>query len=596
MRPRSLVLVGGLAAMLATPVLADDPLRIADLAPEGAFLVVGADDISATCKHFDATPLAGLWKSEAVQKTVGEQMEEMLGEMMESLEAEGFDGEPSMPRSLGVAVYADLDEETGMSRAFVLGFADWTGAGEDVGKMFDLMVEKIEDGDEANVDRREVRGRDVVVVERIIEPEEAGDDEFGGEFDAMMMFGDPADFAPNLDTMYLVRDGGRMVFANDLLAIDEALGSIDGDGGDHLAGTDDWTRTMSQLGPADGYLVLRTEPLQQLLAPLFMGPLGLAKPLIGELFGDVRSYGFGASIPEGGDGASMVLTASMLMPEGKAGLFSLVEGTGPVGVAPPRVVGADAIGYGMIRFDFAGLVPLANRLAMAMPMGGEEIEMSLEQFGPMVEAGLATMGPEVHVVSTVSRPIEVDSAATTLIIPTTDPKKVQPLLAMFGPGMDLEPRDFLGETLWSNEMNGTAMVVAGNWVVLGQPRGVEQVVRSLGDGGDAHALEGLDSFTNAVAMLPKGDVVGWGWTDVVSQYAAQRDTMKGMMDMLGAGAFDEFAPVDPVQAEQMEFATDLMDALTPEDLADHVGPAVWTFTSDDLGLVYRQWFLGPEKK
>lgn len=595
MRPRSLVLAGGLAAMLASPILADDPLRIADLAPEGAFLVVGADDISATCKSFNATPLAGLWRTEAVQKTVGEQMEEMLGGMMESLEEEGFEGEPKMPRSMGVAVYADLDEETGMSRAFVLGFADWVAAGEDAGRMFDFMVERIEDGEEARIDRREIRGREVVVVERIAQ-DEGDDDEFGGEFDAMLMFGDPADFAPNLDTMYVVRDAGRVLFANDLLAIDEALGTIDGDGGDHLAGTDDWSRTMTQLGPADGYLVLRTGPLQNLLAPLFMGPLGLAKPLIGEVFGDVRSYGFGATVPEDADTASMVLTASMLMPEGKGGLFSLVEGVGPVGAAPPRVVGADAIGYGTIRVDFAGLVPLANRLAAALPMGGEELEMALEQFGPMVEAGLGTMGPEMHVVSTVRRPIEVDSAATTVVIPTSDPKKVQPLLAMFGPGMDLEPRDFLGETLWSNEMNGIAAAVAGNWVVLGSPRGVEQVVRGLGDGGDAHDLAGLDSFRNAVDMLPKGDVVGWGWTDVVSQYAAQRETMKGMMDMLGAGAFDEFAPIDPAQADQMEFASDLMDSLTPEELANHVGPSVWTFSSDDLGLVYRQWFLNPEKK
>ncbi|MFM1833455.1 MAG: hypothetical protein RLZZ461_1771, partial [Planctomycetota bacterium] len=155
--------------------------------------------------------------------------------------------------------------------------------------------------------------------------------------------------------------------------------------------------------------------------------------------------------------------------------------------------------------------------------------------------------------------------------------------------------DFLGETIWSSEINGVAAAVAGNWVVLGQPRGVEQVLRSLGDGGDAHPLAGIVQFNDAVAKLPKGDVVGWGWTDIVSQYAAQRDAMKGMMDMLGAGAFDEFAPVDPAQADQLEFAGDLMDSLTPEELANHVGPAVWTFSSDDLGLVYRQWFLNPAK-
>ena len=594
MRLRPFVLVSGLAATLATSLHADGPLRIADIAPEGAFLVIGADAIDGACTRLGDSPLGGLWNTKAVQETIGEQMEEMLGDMAEELENEGFEGKPTMPGSLGVAVYADLDEETGMSRAFVLGFAEWTKDGEHAGHMFDFMTERIEDGDDVRTDRKEVRGREVMVIEQIAEEDMGDDDDFGGEFDAMMMFGNPEDFMPNLDTMFVVRDGGRIIFANDLLAIDDALGTIDGDGGDQLAGTDDWKQTTQQLGPADAYLVLRTGPLQQLLAPLFMGPLGLVKPMIGEVFGDIRSYGFGASVPQAGE-VGMVLTASMLMPDGKKGLLSLVDGTGPVGAAPPAVVGADAVGYGTIRVDFAKFIPLVERIAGAMPMGGEEIEMAMEQFGPMMDAGLATMGPEVHVVSTVSRPIEVDSAATTVVIPTSDPKKVQPLLAMFGPGMDLEPRDFLGETIWSSEINGVAMAVAGNWVVLGQPRGVEQVLRSLGDGGDAHPLANMDQFNDAIAKLPKGDVVGWGWTDIVSQYAAQRETMKGMMDMLGAGAFDEFAPIDPAQADQMEFASDLMDSLTPEELADHVGPAVWTFSSDDLGLVYRQWFLNPAK-
>ena len=594
MRLRPFALVTGLAATLAGSLHADGPLRIADIAPAGSFLVIGADGIDGSISRLGDSPLGGLWNTRAVQETIGEQMKEMLGDMAESLEDEGFEGEPKMPGGFGFAVYADLDEETGMSRAFVLGFAEWATDEEHAGRMFDFMVEQIEDGDDARTDRKEVRGREVMVVEQIVEEEMEGDDEFGGEFDAMMMFGNPDDFMPNLDRMYLVRDGGRILLANDLLAIDDALGTIDGDEGDHLADTDDWEQTTRQLGPADAYLVLRTGPLQQLLAPLFMGPLGLVKPMIGEVFGDVRSYGFGASVPEPGE-VGMVLTASMLMPEGRQGLFSLIEGTGPVGQAPPAVVGGDAVGYGTIRVDFAKFVPLVERIAMAMPMGGEEIEMSMEQFGPMMDAGLATMGPEVHVISTVSRPIEVDSAATTLVIPTSDPKKVQPLLAMFGPGMDLEPRDFLGETIWSSEINGFASAVAGNWVVLGSPRGVEQVLRSLGNGGDGHPLAGVDQFNDAVAKLPAGDVVGWGWTDIVSQYAAQREAMKGMMDMLGAGAFDEFAPVDPAQADQLDFAADLMDSLTPEQLADHVGPAVWTFSTDDLGLVYRQWFLNPVK-
>jgi len=385
-----------------------------------------------------------------------------------------------------------------------------------------------------------------------------------------------------------------MVFANDLLASDDALATIDGKGRDGMSSTEDWKNMSRQLGDCDAYLGLMTDPLQDLLAPMFMGPLGLVKPMIDETFGDVRGYGFAASIPADATDASMVITASILCPGEKQGLMSLITEESATGQAPPAVVGADSIGYGRINVDFKGMVPLFKKLAAALPMGGEEMEMYLDQFGPMMEGAMATMGPVVHTVSTVSRPIEIDSAATTMIIPTSDPEKVQPLLSMFGPSMGLEPRDFAGETLWSSELDGMAAAVAGNWVVLGSPRGVEQVVRGLGDK-DAEGIEEMKSFRSAVAKLPDGDAVGWGWVDLVSQYAVQRETMEQTMDMLGGGAFDEFAPETGFGADDMDVAFDLLEKLTPEDFAKFMGPAVWNFTMDDLGWTYRQWFLAPMK-
>ena len=98
-----------------------------------------------------------------------------------------------------------------------------------------------------------------------------------------------------------------------------------------------------------------------------------------------------------------------------------------------------------------------------------------------------------------------------------------------------------------------------------------------------------------MAKLPDGDAVGWGWVDLVSQYAVQRETMEQTMDMLGGGAFDEFAPETGFGADDLDVAFDLLEKLTPEDFAKFVGPAVWNFTMDDLGWTYRQWFLAPMK-
>ena len=39
------------------------------------------------------------------------------------------------------------------------------------------------------------------------------DDFGGGGMDAMMMFGDPSEMAPDFSTMFVTRDGGRVLFA-----------------------------------------------------------------------------------------------------------------------------------------------------------------------------------------------------------------------------------------------------------------------------------------------------------------------------------------------------------------------------------------------
>ena len=592
MNLRPTLCAAGLVPFLTLGSLAEDRLSITDLAPEGTFMVLGADDLDATCKNFNATPLAGLWNTEAVQEIVGRPMGDVMEMMMQSLGEEDGEGELALPRAFGLAQYVDLDEETGMSRAFVLGFAEWDEGGEGLDRMMEVVLEdRIDDGS-VRLDSREVRGREVMVVETIEEEGMGDEDEFGGDFDAMMMLGDPSEMAPDLSMMFVVRDEGRMVIANDLLAIDDALATIDGKGRDGMSSTEDWKNMASQLGDCDAYLGLMTDPLQDLLAPMFMGPLGIVRPMIGEAFGDIRGYGFAASIPEDATDASMVVTASMLCPGDSKGIMALITEESATGQAPPAIVGADAIGYGRINVDFKGMVPLFEKLAAALPMGGEEMEMYLDQFGPMMEGAMATMGPVVHTVSTVSRPIEIDSAATTMIIPTSDPEKVQPLLSMFGPSMGLEPRDFAGETLWSSELDGMAAAVAGNWVVLGSPRGVEQVVRGLGDK-DAEGIDEMKSFRSAIGKLPAGESVGWGWVDTVSQYAVQRETMEQTMDMLGGGGFDEFAPETGFGVDDMGFAIDLVEQLTPEEFAKYVGPSVWNFTRDDLGWTYRQWFLAP---
>jgi hypothetical protein len=583
-RHTSLLLATLLFPAGASLAHAAEDFTIADLAPEGTIFIIGGDGTGEMCSRFEKNPLGALWRTDAVQGSIAESFGEVLQDVTSGFAADGIDLEGmKWPTNLGFAVYTDLDEETGQSRAFVLGYGDWGVEADANGRMMESLIESWRKSDSIDLDSKEIRGREVMILEQISEEDDPADD-FGDMDDMMMMFGDPSEMAPDLDTMYVVKDGGRMLMANDLLAIDDALAIFDGDDAKVLAGTDDWRTSMRQLGDPEAYVLLRTGPLQDLLAPMFMGPLGMVQPMIGEMFGDVRGYGFGLEFPEDPSTASMVLTASILMPGDKTGLLGLLRNQDGLGSRPPKVIGEDAVAYGRMNVDFAGLMPLANQISAAIPMGGEEADMMLEQFGPMLSPAFESLGPAMHVMTL--------KTGSTMLIPTSAPGKVQNMLAMFGPGMEMQPRDFLGETLWTVPDDGPSACIAGNWLLLGEANGVKQVVRGLNADAADQPISEFGRFNDAISLMPKGDVVGWGYVDTVEQYAATRESLDGMMEMLGEQ--DEFAPEMPFDGGGlMDGLVDLTETMTSRELSRYVGSSVWSFSADDAGWVYRQWILPP---
>ncbi|MDG2022469.1 MAG: hypothetical protein P8J59_11015, partial [Phycisphaerales bacterium] len=537
---------------LSASVLAADSYTIADIAPTGTFFIMGADATETMCERFDGNPLGGLWKTDAVQNTIGKAFENIREEMVQGFVGAGLDMESmELPANLGIAFYSDLDEETGQSKSFMLGYLDWEVEGKNA-EMMAALRDSWQKDDGIDLDSKELRGREVVVLTQVEEADQRdAADEFAEMDDMMMMLGDPSEMAPDFSTMYMVQDGPRFIMANDLLAVDDALAIFDGDDAKVIGSTEDWTNTLKQLDGAEAYAVLLTGPLQDLLAPMFMGPAGMVKPMIGEMFGDIRGYGFGLSMPEDPSVASMVLTASILAPDDKSGIMGLLLEQDEVGQAPPKVIGDEAIGYGRMNFDFKGLMPLVEKMSAAMPMGGEEVDAMVDQFGPMVTPALESLGPAIHVMST--------AGGTTLVIPTSDPQKVQPLLAMMGPGMSLQPRDFLGETMWTGD--GIGACVAGNWFVIGNDKGTEQVVRGLNAGAADHPISKLRLFTDSVNRMPGGDAVGWGYVDVVQQFASSREMAEQMMGMLDAQG--EFGPENASGADEItEAVVDLMEDLS----------------------------------
>ena len=235
---------------------------------------------------------------------------------------------------------------------------------------------------------------------------------------------------------------------------------------------------------------------------------------------------------------------------------------------------------------------MVRDITAAMPMGGQEIENGLDMYEPTVKPALDTLGPDVYVFATVRKPIEIDSASNVFMIEAQDPDLVHPLLATMGPSMGMEPRDFKGETIWSDAMGSMSLAVAGKWMLMGESRGVEQAIRAMGGGGESIADNPV--FASSVRRMGDEKVVGWGWSDTVEQYALQRQMLKNMNELLGG--FDEFGPDDQIDTEQFNQIMEILQEVTPEDLARCVGPIVWSLTSPDDGWVQRVWMLPPTKQ
>ena len=210
---------------------AADTYTIADIAPTGTFFIMGADATQTMCDRFNGNPLGGLWQTEAVQKTLGKALESVRKNMMKELAASGMDLETmSLPANMGLAIYSDLDEETGQSKSFMLGYGDWEAKAEDADKMMSALMEAWKKDEGIDVGSKEIRGRNVLVLTRIEQPDDQdAAQQFDEMDDMMMMLGDPSEMAPDLSKMYMIQDGSRFIMANDLLAVDDALAIFDGD-------------------------------------------------------------------------------------------------------------------------------------------------------------------------------------------------------------------------------------------------------------------------------------------------------------------------------------------------------------------------------
>ncbi len=215
------------------------------------------------------------------------------------------------------------------------------------------------------------------------------------------------------------------------------------------------------------------------------------------------------------------------------------------------------------------------------------------------------MGPEVHSVVTLARPIQMDSMKTLYAIESSEPAKVEEVLAQHAAGMGLQPRDFVGNRIYELPFDPMAMAGGGmmapggetfsigfgrGFIMAGQTSLVEDALRA----GGAGELGENPGYRQALGAMRAPRSVSWGVMDLV-QYAAYFMKVDLMAKEL---EIEQFRQWDPEYAAELERELEEMAAepwrdFDVNELNEYMGPVTWEIRATDSGFEGRYLVLAP---
>jgi hypothetical protein len=565
-----------LALALASTNGVNADLRGQDIFPKSTFFVAQAQDFEGVLDRFGNSRM---WKLMGE----GESLKDWMNSLTEGMARE-YDLDQSkvgLPEYMGFSAYVSFNEDLGIEVPAYMIYVDFGDHADMAKAIFEGRMEEMTADAAVRFDKEEMRGRDMVVFESDFEMPQL--DEFVNDAGMMLPVGGDMDFVnDSLSSIYMIRDEGRIMIGSEPIALDDALSIIDGGKLKVLADNDEYQALMDMIpeGSRDMNAMILTREIQPMIAPVIAGPMAAGvMPIVLELFGDVQGYGFWGDVAT--ESNMMELGVGMLMDDERRGLMKLIDVSRPVAEVP-AFVPASALSYGRIDFDFKNLVPTIREIIASLPEGdAQQIEPMFEQFAPMIGGGLSTLGPEIHVFS-----VETDSpftpTRTTISIPTSDAESLEQVFAMMAPAAGLMPRDFNGETIYSDpldEFSQMAVGIGAGNLVIGESEGVEAVLRSMGQK-DLPKMESTDSVRSVTRNLPSGELMGWGVLD--AKQLATEQIMTALMPMM-LEMTEQVTGIDDQMDQIMK-----MDA---KDLADVMGPGWWYMKRTDSGTVFRAGVL-----
>ncbi len=591
-----------LASLTASSaLLAGDALDIRDLAPKNSFVVVGIADLPASVERFKSTSMGQMWNAPEFKESV-----DLLHAAWDSVVKEraaegGFDvADLTWPKSAGLSIAGELDEETGLEVPATVFFVDWADAGEKSNKWLESALanaEKTAKGAGNSVAFEEIRGRRVLVIsEADAEADalgmDAGDTEGGApdEF-APQMFGmSPFDFNT---TLYAV-DKGRVLGASSSAAMSDLLAKLDAanTSTDAVSSNPAFSGALELAGAAsDAYAVVLLENLSALASN--SPEMAMAQPFMKQIFGDVQAISANLTARDG----TIELAAAVYIPSKKTGLPALFD-LGTELAAPPAIVPADAVSYSRFNVRFDAILPTLDEIAAALPPEfGDMIKMQIESYRPALTSAFAAIGPDIHMFGSLP-PIGGEDAAKSVTAIRMKPGKegeqaVSDMLNLFPLG--LESRDFNGMTILSDEFSSFAVGIGGGWLALGNSGSVEQALRAVDAKDAATNLSADATYSSAMQALGGGEVVAAGWINLprrFEQTAAMMKTLQEEIEGMASGDDGESGEV-PLLGMDRDALPGVEAFLDPALIKRYLGQQVWDVRSSAQGYRARFMLLPP---
>jgi hypothetical protein len=598
------------AFLVITAAASAEP-RIDRLAPQDSVFIISVRNLGATIERAKATPLWSLWQSEemtGVREQFNKDYQEAIKEMFEEV---GFEGErfPMPTGPVGLAMFPVMNEELGVNQPGFFMFADHGENIEQAAGLVDAMIRQGRDDGDLLVDEEQILGRTVFTLQPTDQPDapEPADqpdeaDPIDEDFDEDIDFDDeggPEDMLEAIEKVYYVRDGSVLMVTSHLESLTDALESPDGRKADALADHPDFQAVMTRLGETDAHAVLMLDNIAKVLDAEQNMEFSMIWPMVKSVVGDVKGVGVGLRVDA--HDAMLESTWSLHMPGGPAGLMKLMSTPVERG-GLPAFVGADAISYSHMHFDFDRLMATLREIvasnAMFAQMGGAEM---LAQIEPIVEKLAAGLGSDMHNVTTVAQPVTAESIGSFIAIACDDPAALNTFL---GVDMMMQARDFLGHSIYSIDPNILAALpipglpdsvgVGAGHVFIGPAAAVEGALRAGAATGAAPAA--TDPMAKAaLAAIPAGPAVGWGFTDIVMQMEATDAMSKHMQEAMIA----DMRQHNPEEADEFEAAMkegegeSPWDKVTADVLARYIGPMAWWTGVNDTGFDARMFLLAP---